>query len=498
MGKVSQLVALCAYFCASVAASGLQSDARGTSPVKVPNAAVSQHIERITSCIRQPVAVKDDPHPCTPLSEVMARFHIPGVSIAVIHNGSIEWARGFGMREVDGKKAVDAETLFQAGSISKPVAALAALHLVQMGKLSLDADVNTELTTWKLPSNPAANGKQVTLRELLTHTGGTTVHGFPGYAAKAPVPTLVQVLNGEPPANTPAIRIESEPGNKWNYSGGGYTIMQQMLLDASHEPFPQLLHDMVLAPIGMTHSTYQQPLPDVQRSDAAAPYDGKGGAIPGGAHTYPEMAAAGLWTTPSDLAKYAIEIERSLEGNANHVLSKDMTQQMLTPGKGSFGLGVQIGGPPSDPYFSHGGVNEGFESLFVAYRNHGDGAVVMTNAQGGSLLADYVMRSIAMEYGWPDYRQVVRTQVKVDRATLARYVGTYQLAPDFSMAVTLEGDQLITQLTDQDKVPIFPESPTEFFTKVVAADIEFLSNGKGEVTAMVLHQNGRDIKGVKQ
>jgi hypothetical protein len=114
------------------------------------------------------------------------------------------------------------------------------------------------------------------------------------------------------------------------------------------------------------------------------------------------------------------------------------------------------------------------------------------------LLADYVMRSIAMEYGWPDYRQVVRTQVKVDRATLARYVGTYQLAPDFSMAVTLEGDQLITQLTDQDKVPIFPESPTEFFTKVVAADIEFLSNGKGEVTAMVLHQNGRDIKGVKQ
>jgi CubicO group peptidase (beta-lactamase class C family) len=210
------------------------------------------------------------------------------------------------------------------------------------------------------------------------------------------------------------------------------------------------------------------------------------------------MAAAGLWTTPSDLAKYAIEIERSLEGNANHVLSKDMTQQMLTPGKGSFGLGVQIGGSPPDPYFSHGGVNEGFESLFVAYRNHGDGAVVMTNAQGGSLLADYVMRSIAMEYGWPDYRQVVRTQVKVDRATLARYVGTYQLAPDFSMAVTLEGDQLITQLTDQDKVPIFPESPTEFFTKVVAADIEFLSNGKGEVTAMVLHQNGRDIKGVKQ
>jgi CubicO group peptidase (beta-lactamase class C family) len=498
MGNVSRVVALCGCFYLSVAAFGLQSDAHGAPSTGAPPAVVRQHIERITSCIRQPVTVKDDPHPCTPLSEMMARFHIPGVSIAVIHNGSIEWARGFGLRQIDGNKPVDAETLFQAGSISKPVAALAALHLVQAGKLSLDADVNTELTTWKLLSSPAANGKSVTLRELLTHTGGTTVHGFPGYAANAPVPSLVDVLNGEPPANTPAIRIESEPGSKWNYSGGGYTIMQQMLLDAAHESFPQLLHDTVLAPIGMTHSTYQQPLPDIQRSDAATPYDGKGAPIPGGAHTYPEMAAAGLWTTPSDLAKYAMEVERSFAGNANHVLSKDMTQQMLTPGKGNWGLGVQIGGSPSDPYFSHGGVNEGFESLFVAYRNHGDGAVVMTNAQGGSLLADSLMRSIAMEYGWADFHPVVRTEVKVDRTILARYVGTYPLAPNFDMVVTLEGDQLITQATGQDKVPIFPESQTKFFPKIVDAEIEFQSNDKGQVTGLILHQGGRDMKAPKQ
>ena len=428
---------------------------------------------------------------------MMARLHIPGVSVAVIHNGSIEWARGFGVRQID-RKPVDAETLFQAGSISKPVAALAALHLVQLGKLALDTDVNTELRTWKLPSSPAANGKPVTLRELLTHTGGTTVHGFPGYAANAPVPSLVQVLNGEPPANTPAIRIESEPGSKWNYSGGGYTIMQQMLLDASHESFPQLLHETVLAPIGMTHSTYQQPLPEMQREDAATPYDGKGGPIPGGAHTYPEMAAAGLWTTPSDLAKYAMEVESSFAGKANHVLSKEMTQQMLTPGKGNWGLGLQIGGSSSDPYFSHGGVNEGFEGLFVAYRNHGDGAVVMTNAQGGIVLANDLMRSIATEYGWPDFRPVVRTEVKVDRTTLARYVGTYHFAPDFDIAVRLEGDRLLIQATGQDPAPMFPESQTRFFLKAVDAEIEFQSNEKGQVTGMILHQGGRDMKGSKQ
>jgi hypothetical protein len=210
------------------------------------------------------------------------------------------------------------------------------------------------------------------------------------------------------------------------------------------------------------------------------------------------MAAAGLWTTASDLARYAMEDQRSLEGKANHVLSKAMTEQMLTPGKGNWGLGLQIGGAASDRYFSHGGVNAGFESLFVAYENHGDGAVVMTNAQGGSRLAQEVMQSIAAEYGWPDFRPVVRTAVKVDRAVLARYVGTYALSPNFSITCTLEGDQLMTQATNQGKYPMFPESDTKFFLKVVDAETEFFTNDKGEVSYMVLHQNGHDAKAMKK
>jgi CubicO group peptidase (beta-lactamase class C family) len=229
---------------------------------------------------------------------------------------------------------------------------MATLHLVQEGKLSLDADVNTKLTSWKVPASDAAPGAVVTLLELITHTAGMTVHGFPGYAVTGPIPTLVQILNGEKPANTAPIRIETPPGTKWNYSGGGFTIMQQLVLDVSHEPFPKLLHDTVLAPIGMTHSTYEQPLPATMRPNAAAPYDAHGVAVPEGAHTYPEMAAAGLWTTPSDLGRYIIENQRSLKGDANHVLSQEMTRQMMTPGKGSWGLGVQIGGSPSNSYFT--------------------------------------------------------------------------------------------------------------------------------------------------
>jgi CubicO group peptidase (beta-lactamase class C family) len=479
----------------SASAALVVAQARPT-PVQ-PQAETKERIEKVTRCLTGPVVVKDDPHGCQTLAERMAALHVPGVSIAVLHNGVLEWARGFGVRQIGGAE-VNAETLFQAGSISKPVAAMAALHLVGEGKLSLDEDVNAKLTSWKVPPSSAAPGATVTLRELLTHTAGFTVHGFPGYAAGAAVPTVAQVLNGEKPANTDPIRLENVPGKEWKYSGGGYTVMQQLVLDVAKEPFPKLLHDTVLAPIGMTHSSYEQPLPERLRANAATPYAGDGTPIPGGAHTYPEMAAAGLWTTPSDLTKYMIEVQQSLLGKTNHVLSRDLTQQMLTAGKGNWGLGLQIGGSASNPYFSHGGVNEGFESLFVAYSHNGEGAAVMTNAAGGSRLAEEVMGSIATVYGWPDFRPVVRTAVKVDRSVLARYVGTYELAPTFSIAFTLEGDQLMTQATNQPKFPVYADSETKFFLTVVNAEVEFFSDDKGNVTYMMLHQNGHDAKGVKK
>ncbi len=467
----------------------------------LPAQSVSNNVElrmsKVQSCLPDEVIVAGDKQPCPSLTRRMADMHVPGVSIVVIHNGVIDWARGFGVVQVGGKP-VTADTLFQAGSISKPLAAMAALHLVQQGKLNLDADVNTILSTWKVLSSPIASGIPVTLRELLTHTAGFTVHGFPGYAANETVPTLVQVLDGQKPANTGPIRLETAPGSKWNYSGGGYTVMQQIVLDVSKQPFPQLLHDTVLAPIGMTHSTYEQPLPAGLRVNAATPYAADGVAIPGGAHTYPEMAAAGLWTSANDLAKYILEVQQSLQGKANHVLSQQLTQQMVTPGLGSWGLGLQIGGSTANRYFSHGGVNEGFESLFVGYENSGDGAIVMTNAQGGSQLASRIMSSIAAEYQWPDFHPTVRTVVKVDPAVLTRYVGTYKLAPTFSFSFRLVGDQLMTQATGQPEFPIFPESETKFFLKVVDAEVEFFPDEKGATSYLVLHQNGHDTKAMKQ
>lgn len=461
------------------------------------SAETQQHIKDVEAGLLPSIVIKGDAHPGHTLSERMAALHVNGVSIAVIHHGVIEWAQGFGVMRVGGPP-VTAETRFQAGSISKPVAAMTALHQVQLGKLSLDADVNSVLTSWKLPDAAVAGGKPVTLRELLTHTGGTTVHGFGGYAKDEPVPTLVQVLNGEKPANSAAIRIETAPGARWNYSGGGYTIMQQMLIDETKEPFAKLLHDTVLAPIGMTRSTYEQPLPEAMHASAATPYEADGKPVPGGAHTYPELAAAGLWTTPTDLARFCIEIQHSLKGEWNHVLSQEMMKQMVTPGMGEYGLGLAIGGSTSNPYFGHGGVNEGFESTMSAYEKDGEGAVVMTNAQGGLRLADEVMRSIAAAYHWPDFQPKVRATVTVDPKILASYVGTYELRPNFNLTVRVEDGHMVTQATGQDSFSMLAESETKFFPAAFDAEIEFFKDDQGNISYLMLRQNGHETKAMKK
>jgi CubicO group peptidase (beta-lactamase class C family) len=456
-----------------------------------------QHIQHVTSGLVGGVVLKGQEHATQTLAERMKQLNVPGVSIAVIHDGKIEWARGFGVRNPDGAP-VNAETMFQAGSISKPLAAMAAMRLVQEGKLTLNADINMYLTSWKFPSEPIAGGKIITLRELLTHTAGTTVHGFPGYASTEPVPTLVQVLNGEKPANTPAIRSEQPPMKEWKYSGGGYAVMQQAVIDVAHEPFPKLLHDSVLVPIGMKRSTYEQPLPKSLRDNAAVPYRGDGKPVEGGAHTYPEMAAAGLWTTPTDLAKYAIEVELSAKGKANHVLSQDIARQMLTAGIGHWGLGLEIGGADADPYFSHGGANEGFRNIFAAYEKNGEGAVVMTNGDNGGQLGDEIMHGIAAEYRWPDWHPTIRATVPVDAKILAQYVGTFQLAPNFDVTMTVENGHLMTQAHGQTKVEMYAESESKFFMTVAPVEVEFIRDVDGKVNSIVVHQGGRDMKAPKK
>ena len=265
-------------------------------------AALDQRIHRVENGLLPEEIGKGESIPKWTIAERMTHYNAVGVSVAVIDHYAIQWAKGYGFLDKDSHQPVTTETLFQAGSISKPVAATAALHLVEAGKLSLDEDVNRKLKSWHVPENEFTRQQKVTLRRILSHTAGLTVHGFPGYAVDETIPTLVDILDGKKPANTAAIRVDIMPGTKERYSGGGYTIMQLLVTDVTGEQFPQVVKSLVLDKIGMRHSSYRQPLPPDWAKQAASGYYDNGSPVKGKWHVYPEMAAAGLWTTASDLA----------------------------------------------------------------------------------------------------------------------------------------------------------------------------------------------------
>jgi len=354
------------------------------------------------------------------LAELMKAFNVPALSLAVIENFKIVDAKAYGVIEPGSSVPVTTKTLFQAGSISKPVAATAALYLVEHGKLSLDEDVNQKLKSWKLPDNEFTKTERVTLRRLMSHTAGLTVHGFPGYDVDAARPTVPQVLDGEKPANTAPVRVFIAPGTKDIYSGGGVTIEQLLMTDVSGKDFPALMRETVLDKIGMSDSSYEQPLPAARAAMTAGGAYADGKPVHGKWHIYPEMAAAGLWTTPTDLAKFAIEIALSKQGKSNRVLSQKMTQEMLTPVMDGVGLGFFM--EKENPgQFGHNGADEGFQALLSMNWESGNGIALMADSDNGISVMNQVLKRVAREYAW-NYK--TGEDVGGDLFLIAKFKGT--------------------------------------------------------------------------
>jgi CubicO group peptidase (beta-lactamase class C family) len=437
------------------------------------SADVATRIARIENGLLPAVVIKGAPPKTMALAERMAFYKVPGVSMAFFDHGQIVWSRGYGFADPSSKKPVTPDTLFQAASISKPVAALAALRLVQEGKLSFDEDVNAKLKTWKVPESAFTEKEKVTVRRILSHSAGLTVHGFPGYAAGETIPSVVQVLNGEKPANTEAIRVDVVPGTLWRYSGGGYVVLQTLMSDVTGEPFPEIMRQLVLQPAGMTRSTYEQPLPKNRLSEIATPYRANGDPVQGGPHTYPEMAPAGLWTTPTDLAKMAIEVQKEYAGQSSKILNQSMAKQMLSRQTGTWGLGFGLSNPDHALLFGHGGANEGYRCDLEAYTDSGQGFAIMTNSDSGGALYPEVLRAVAKEYGWPDFRPTEHTLIKMNPAGFQAYAGTYEVAGAGKLTVTFKDNSLYVQADPlgPDPVEMFPESASSFF--VMSNDITF-------------------------
>ncbi len=341
------------------------------------------------------------------IHELLTRFNVPGASVAVIQDFAIHWSKAYGVADVETGAHANTETMFQAASISKPVAAMAVLKAVQDGLFTLDTDINSILTSWKLDGGEFTKERAVTPRMLTSHTSGLgDGFGFPGYDPSATAPTVVQILGGSPLSNVGPLFMERPPMTLMEYSGGGVTLMQQALTDARQRPFAEIMRETVLRPIGMTRSSYQQPITPESDANAARGHSREGKSRGAKWHVYPEQAAAGLWTTPSDLARFAIEVQKSAVGQSNRVLSRATVQEMLSPvGVGDYAVGFSMAKMGQGWYFAHGGSNWGFQCTLLAHKTKGYGLVIMTNADSGGGLIAELSRRIQAAYEWDSIAQ---------------------------------------------------------------------------------------------
>ena len=442
-------------------------------------------ISRVENGLRTAIVFKGQPAQLMTLQSRMQYYHVRSLSIAFFDASGVKWARAYG---------ASPSMLFQAGSISKPVSAVGIMRLVQEHRLALDRNVNDQLRSWKVPENAFTAKQPVTLRELLSHTAGMNVHGFEGYERGHKIPTLEQVLDGKPPANSPAIRVVMMPGKQYQYSGGGYVVAEQLTLDTVHEPFAKYMHDNVLAPLGMSDSTFEQPLPKALWNRASVAADGNGKAYPGDWNVYPEQTAAGLWTTPTDLAKFAIGMQRALNGAPGSVVSAATAREMLTPVKDGYGLGFSVEGSGRTARFGHDGANVGFQAAFVMHRN-GQGVAIMTDSDNGISLITELMNSVAAVYGWSEDKPKQKTLYAMPPSQYARFTGTYAFEGG-TLSVFERGGELYLTQPGVSPDRMYPESRDTFFFLDHDIDIRFTTDPSGAVTGATVLPFGDTLKKV--
>jgi len=421
------------------------------------------------------------------LAARMAFHDVPAVSIALINNGRVEWARAYGVLDVDRRRPATTESLFQAGSVSKSISALGALRLVEQGKLSLDGSANEQLGSWKIPDNRFTQQRPVTLRDLLNHSAGMNIHGFNGYAQGEAVPSLLQVLDGVPPANSEPVRVEAIPGTEWKYSGGGYTVVQLMMAEACGKLFPELMRELVLGPLDMKDSTFATTLQPIWKTRAGIGHHTNGEPVSGGWHVYPESAAAALWSTPTDLAKVVIDIQQAQSGKPGKVLSSAMTTMMLSRGLGEYGLGLYVEKLGEGISFAHSGGTDGFRSQLYGYTHTGQGVVVMTNSDNGAALIDEILVSVSAEYGWPEFQITEKVALPSDPVANAKLVGNYILV-DKPAQVVAEGDHLYlrSELFGERPMQLFAQSKNQFFMTAQDMTVEFQQVGNDKAKSFSL------------
>lgn len=447
------------------------------------NNARANNIKKVEQGLRSPIHFKGDT--TAAILPRMAFYGVPGVSIAVINHFKIDWVKHYGVMDRQSQTPVSENTLFQAASISKPVTAYAALKLAEQNKLHLQQTVNSQLKHWKIPSiktNAPATTFPITVKQLINHTSGLSVHGFPGYAHTAKLPSLLQVLNGSAPATSLAVLPEGEAGKHFSYSGGGYTVLQQLMTEVSQQDFATLMQRSVLTPLGMVRSTYEQPLPLDKQRFAASGYLPNKQPLPGKSRVFPEMAAAGLWTTAEDVARFTLDVQKGISQNASRVVSQQTAFNMVTPtiakdiGLGFFLQSNDKGKDKGeDHYFKHDGWNKGFTTRLIGHQSKGYGLVILTNANQRAFVEE-LTQSIATAYQWHGFLQPTYQPLAISTKEIQRISGRYRHTADMLIKVFTDQDKLYMQYLDSPPNRLYRVGDNTYVRKEQERKITFVKN----------------------
>jgi len=408
------------------------------------------------------------------MNERLAHYHCPGVGVAVIDNGDLAWSAGYGLIEENKPEPVCAETMFSGASISKPVAAVLALQYVERGVFDLDTDVNRYLKSWQVPENEFTRQAPVTLRWLLCHKAGTTIHGFGRYSPSRPLPRAIDILSKVVKFDkheTLGVTVDKVPGGSTRYSGGGTTIVEQMLEDVSGKRFHDLARENIFEPLGMRRSTFVMPLPAEYHAVTAVGHE-DGQVLPEKFTCVPAIAAGALYTSPEDYARFMIACRNAYLGRPSAILGRDMAEQMMTTqgGRGEFGLGWEIFGSGPNRRFGHGGSNDGYQCDATCYLQDGKGAVVMTNADSGLIFYWEIFNGIADLYGWDGFRLPPKRIQPIPESEFARYVGEYDIVSGVAspgLKIWVEDGRLMNQIIGMRSGPrqMFLDQNGRFFNR---------------------------------
>jgi len=428
----------------------------------------------------------------------MAYWGVPAVSAAVVNDGAIEWSQAWGVKSAGSGGDVDVRTLFQAGSISKAVAAVGALCLVESGHLSLDGPIDGKLTSCEVRSFVPTWKPRVTVRQLLSHSAGFTVHGFPGYQRTEPIPHITEVIDGGKPANTGPVRVAFAPGTRFLYSGGAYSVLQQLMVDATGEEFADLLRRLVFEPLGMEDSTFEQPLPESLWSRAASGHEQGAAVISGDWYVFPELAAAGLWTTASDLARFGLALQETLRlGKRHPVLSNEMVNLALTASatsSGTWGLGFMLRGRPDGQTFGHSGGNTGFIADLRMHRDIDSGVAVMTNSLNGGEVMYEVENAVAAEYGWPGHLPEDFSLTLDDGQKFESIEGSYELEDGRLLEILRTAGQVVLRIEGQDPLTLGTLPSGELWAHALALQLEPTMSPEGVVEEVAIKQGASRLR----